>query len=111
MLVLKINPKEMYQEEIENSLNSLQKEVDGYIEIVHLIDNYVIICNEEGMIRNLPYTLTIAFPKGNINLYGDLILCKVNKRGNFISLKQSEIDYLMNLYWFRFKRVLDVSVD
>lgn len=109
MKVLKIEEEKIYEKEIENTLESLQNEVEGYIEIVHLGSNYVIICNEEGRIKKLPYTLSIDF--GNFNceaLYGNLILCKVNKRGNFISLKQSEIDFLMSLYWFRFHRVLSI---
>lgn len=44
---------------ISNSLEALQKNVEGYIETVTLASDLVIICNEEGRLRNLPYNCTI----------------------------------------------------
>ena len=45
---------------ISNSLEALQKNVEGYIETVTLAEDLVIICNEEGKIRDLPYNCTIC---------------------------------------------------
>lgn len=41
-------------ETFSNELASLQKLVDGYIESVRLFDNVCLICNEEGLIHDLP---------------------------------------------------------
>lgn len=42
-------------ENIENNMYSLQKIVEGYIEVVYPFDDTVcIICNEEGKILGLP---------------------------------------------------------
>ena len=38
---------------ISTSLKNLQKIVDGPIEAIHITDDTVIICNEEGKIRQL----------------------------------------------------------
>lgn len=43
---------------IAPTLENLQKLVDGYIETV-TIGTVVIICNEEGRIRGLPYNCTV----------------------------------------------------
>ena len=59
---------------ISDSLTNLQKTVDGYIETVTIATDLVVICNEEGIIRNLPYNCTICGAK----LYGTIIMCGVN---------------------------------
>ena len=41
--------------EVENTLEALQTEVGGYIETVTVASDAVIICNEEGRLRGLPY--------------------------------------------------------
>ena len=58
--VLVVEPGEKpYEKEIRNTLEELQKWVDGYIEVVYPFDDQVcIICNEEGRLRGLPYNIT-----------------------------------------------------
>ena len=41
--------------DIENTLEALQAEVGGYIETVTISANAVVICNEEGLLRGLPF--------------------------------------------------------
>lgn len=46
---------------IENTLDSFQKQVQGYIECVRIPDlNAVIICNEEGVINGMPFNCWIG---------------------------------------------------
>ena len=45
---------------VSNSLEALQKNVEGYIETVTIAQDLVIICNEEGRIREMPYNCTIC---------------------------------------------------
>ena len=45
---------------VSNSLEALQKNVDGYIETVTIAKDLVIICNEEGLLRDLPYNCSIC---------------------------------------------------
>ena len=44
---------------VSDSLENLQKTVGGYIETVTLDNGVVLICNEEGKIRNMPYNFTL----------------------------------------------------
>ena len=44
---------------VSNSLEAFQKNVGGYIETVTLARDLVIICNEEGLLLDLPYNCTI----------------------------------------------------
>ena len=41
--------------EVENTLKALQDEVDGYIETVTIASDAAVICNEEGLLRGLPF--------------------------------------------------------
>lgn len=59
---------------IENSLKNLQKTVEGYIETVTFGD-YVIICNEEGRLENLPYNCTIH----GVDFVGTIIVAGINE--------------------------------
>lgn len=63
-----------YATNISDSLENLQRTVDGYIETVTLADDLVLICNEEGRIRNLPYNCNIM----GANFFGTLIFAGID---------------------------------
>ncbi|MCH4182953.1 MAG: DUF3846 domain-containing protein [Prevotella sp.] len=73
--VVRVKPGERVPEKIQiaNTLDAFSKEVDGYIEAYLLADNSrLIICNEEGRIRNLKINRYIS-PLGPI--CGTFIVC------------------------------------
>lgn len=51
--------------EIPNELEALQREVGGYIEILPITTDAVIICNEEGKLKAL---------RENVIVFGELIV-------------------------------------
>ena len=74
--------------EIENTLESLQQEVNGDIEVVS-IDGDVVICNEIGRLIGLPLNCRI----GGHDFYGTVIICRA--RGEeFCSVSYRELDLL-----------------
>ena len=59
------------------SLEELQTAVDGYIEIVNLMDSHlVLVVNEEGLRRNLPVNDKASDIAGRL-IVGDSLLCPV----------------------------------
>lgn len=58
---------------ISCSLENLQKTVGGYIETVTLSSDCVIICNEEGRIKNLPYCCNVC----GVDFVGTIIIAGV----------------------------------
>ena len=66
--VLAVEPgKEPYVTEISQGLESLQHEVDGYIECVYPYDDPVcIICNEEGKINCMPLNRALKDEEGEV---------------------------------------------
>ena len=55
---------------IINTLGSLQAVVQGYIETVTIADDVVVICNEEGRIRNMPYNCELC----GIDFVGPIVI-------------------------------------
>lgn len=70
-------PDELYGHvtNISSSLENLQKTVGGYIEAVGIGEGMVILCNEEGKIRQLPYNIRVGTPSLIVDIIcGDLIV-------------------------------------
>lgn len=75
MVVIIKRPGERAEEAtIPNTLKALQKAVGGYIETVTLSSDAVIICNEEGRIRHLPYNCTFC----GHQFYGTVVFAGVD---------------------------------
>ena len=64
---------------ISDSLKNLQKTVGGYIETVMFDNGLVLIYNEEGKIRDMPYNFTLRRIHGIIPIhnpiFGTVIAC------------------------------------
>lgn len=58
----------------QNKLKPLQKLVGGYIEPVRLRDDLILICNEEGRLRGLPWCCTVF----KTNFYGTVLFAGVD---------------------------------
>ena len=85
MNVLVVEPlKEPYAKEIDPGLESLQHEVNGYIECLGLDENACIICNEEGKINGLELNRAIRDERGKI---ADIIA------GTFLVVGSGEEDF------------------
>jgi hypothetical protein len=83
MKVIIKRPCDQFGEEttIPNTLRALQETVGGYIETVTLDNGLVLICNEEGKIRDMPYNFTLRRIHGIIPIhnpiFGTVIACGV----------------------------------
>ena len=94
MNVLVVEPlKEPYAKEIDPGLESLQHEVDGYIESLGLDDDACIICNEEGKINGLELNRAIRDEKGKIaDIIAGTFLVVGSGEENFESLSPQQMD-------------------
>ena len=72
MRVIVKRPDEVYGPvcNISDSLQNLQKTVGGYIEAVYLTDEVAVLCNEEGLLKNLPFNMKVH----NNELHGTIIV-------------------------------------
>ena len=72
-IIVKEPHKAPYWLDAKNTLASLQKLVDGYIETFTIDDDWTIICNEEGLLRRLPWNCRVL---GN-GFYGTILFVGV----------------------------------
>lgn len=73
MKILKVEPNSETFEavEIENDLTAMQKVIDGYIEVVTLNDNLLLIVDEEGVLKDKPLNIVGNYPfRGTVVLVG-----------------------------------------
>lgn len=100
--VLKIEPhKEPQVIHIKNSLESLQKEVDGYLEIVVLSPTAMMVFNEEGKIIGLEGNRRF----NNDVIVGNIIIAGIDDNRDTCSLSDAEL----KTYMERFKQPDEIS--
>lgn len=91
LVVIKKPGEQPYVEPLfDNTLEAFQEAVGGYIETVTFASDACLICNEEGLIRELPFNFT-AF--GNA-FFGTVIAVGI-KGDEFASLKAAFVPHIM----------------
>ena len=65
-------------EDIENTLDELQRIVGGYIEVIPLTFDDIIICNEEGKLKGLPHNFNMPV---HGSIVGTVIICSEEGEG------------------------------
>lgn len=101
MKVLKVSPcKTPVVIEIDGELETLQKEVGGYIEVVYPFDeSVVIICNKEGKLLGLPFNRAL-YCNGIIEdiLCGDFLIAEEDENGDFASMSEENIKIFTEMF-------------
>lgn len=77
--------------EFEDTLDNMQRFVGGNIEVFALTPNLVLVCNEEGKLRELPLN---RFDQLTQELFvGDLFCCRALD-GIFLDIQPRDIEYI-----------------
>lgn len=76
--------------DVENSLEALQLEVDGWIETVTFAEDACVICNEEGRIQGLPFNLELM----GVLFFGTILIVGVDGE-NFTDLGDAALERMM----------------
>lgn len=91
MRVIRKRPGQVPQiVDVENTLESLQFEVDGWIEAVTFSEDACVICNEEGRIQGLPFNLELM----GILFFGTILIEGVDGE-NFTDLSDAVVELMM----------------
>lgn len=102
MNVLLVKPGEHPERvEIENSLESLQAAVGGYIQAVYPFDDPVaLLCNEEGKLLEKPLNRGLRDDRGDVYdiVAGDFLIVGLNE-DNFGSLSQELMTRYEGLFY------------
>lgn len=101
MKVLMVEPMMApYTTELNNTLDNLQKAVDGYIQVLYPFDDSAcIICNEEGKLTGLPLNRAVRDDSGEIYdiLAGTFIITGLTE-DDLCSLSDSQLDEYTRLF-------------
>ena len=62
---------------VSDRLETLQKTVEGYVECITVATDMVILCNEDGKLRGLPYNCTIC----GMDLVGTILMVGADENG------------------------------
>lgn len=84
---------------VGNNLESLQKLVDGYIETVTFAENLVIICDEEGWLKDKPFNIRM----GGLQFFGTIVLASTD--GDEFSSLKARTHHLRILFPALFEKV------
>lgn len=85
-VIVKVPGKAPEVRTVRNELQSLQQLVGGNIETVTVSTDLVIICNEEGRLRNLPYNMTLF----GIDFLGTIVFAGA-KGSEFSDVPESDV--------------------
>ena len=97
-VVVKEVGKKAKVEIVENTLEAFQEVVDGYIEILPLNSNLVIVLNEEGKLLDLETNITISNGSAKDNLVGNILFVNTNNDlGTFESITDENLDFLEDM--------------
>lgn len=100
--VLVIEPeRKPYVKEIDNTLESLQHEVGGYIQAVYPWDEIcaALICDEESKLKSSPFNRALRDEQGNIYDYiaGTFLIVGLGEE-NFVSLPPELITHFSEMF-------------
>lgn len=94
-VVIKKPGQSPYVEDIKTDLKTQQNIVGGHIETLHITDDIIMICNEDGKLQGLPYNFYLS-------QYNDKIVGTVFFVGDdvpeFRGLTDEEVEIIMG--WF-----------
>ncbi|MEY8318745.1 DUF3846 domain-containing protein [Oscillospiraceae bacterium 50-58] len=94
--------------EIDDSLSVMQEIVGGYIQVVHLDDSVVLVCNDEGKLLDFPANRGLRDKDGQMYdiVFGTFFLCSAPPDSDhFTSLTPEQIQryrerfYTPEMFW------------
>lgn len=80
--------------DIENTLDTLKNLVGGYIEVVGMEDNILLICNEEGKMQGLPPNFSMGYDV----IVGTAVFVSFDGKEDFTSLNDEQMLYIMDRF-------------
>ena len=94
---------ELADKDIDGDLSSMQQEVDGHIETVTIAKDLVLVCDEEGRLKDRPVSVCLVYPdhesgedaKYAVGIHGDCFICQ-RTEGDLVSLSRKKRDLLIN---------------
>lgn len=78
--------------EVENELHALQELVDGYLEVLGIGEGFILVADEEGVLKNRPVNRVVRLSGFNTTIQGDFFICKAEGE-EFTGITEQEAIY------------------
>ena len=82
--------------DIENTLKALQKAVGGYIETLNVGNNVIMLCDEEGKLKEKPYNFAFSNKLSDV-IVGDVLFTKLHG-DDFTALDENDIETILHFF-------------
>lgn len=76
----------IYPKRVPNTLEALQEIVGGYVEELGMCTDLRILCNEEAILGDYIFNVSIA----GAQLFGNLIIVKIDEEGEIVDFDQED---------------------
>ena len=94
-VVIKEVNKKPRIEDVENELSVFKDLVGGYIEVVRMEDDILLIVNEEGKMQGLPPN----FSTGYVVIVGTALFVSFDDKEDFTGLSDWQIESIMSKFY------------
>ena len=92
MQIYTLKNRQFVMTEIENTLDAMQKFVDGSIEVINITDEILLVCNEEGKMCGLPPSaFIIRNQEAQDIIVGKFFLCREDGE-DMVGIQESDIE-------------------
>lgn len=92
MQIYTLSNRQFVMTEIEDTLDAMQKFVDGDIEVINITDKILLVCNEEGKLRGLPpAAFIVRNQEAKDIIVGNFFLCREDGE-DMVSIQESDIE-------------------
>jgi len=92
VLIKKVG-EDICEKTLENNYKEVQEILNGYFEYIHVIDEFYLAVDENGLLKNLEECITV----NGVTYVGTVIVFRMGKMGGWKSLTKKEILTLKQL--------------
>ena len=93
VVATKKSGEDIVLESIDSNYDNLKDIIQGYLEVVHIDNELIFLCDEEGKLKNKP----VNFIYNNDMIVGNVIFVRV-KNGEFESITKTQFEKICTMF-------------
>ena len=78
--------------DVEYELHAMQELIDGYLQVLGIGEGFILVADEEGVLKNKPVNRVLKLNGFNTTIQGDFFICKAEGE-NFAGITDQEAIY------------------
>lgn len=86
--------KEPEMVRVINTVDGIQKAIGGFFEVYRLSDDVALLCDGDGRLKQLPFTMSAVLPNYGLTSFCGPVLIVGLRRGNFVNLPEEKVNHI-----------------